>query len=111
MSAAPIIDDSVNLIHNERPRCAQYAPTRLGCEQEIQGLRRRNEDVRRLFDQRLPLRGSCITGANFGAHIDRATICLLSQRANPDERLLKIFPDIVAQRFKRRHVYDLRFIG
>ena len=77
MSAAPIIDDSMNLVHNQRPRCAQHAPTRLGCEQQIQGLRCGNEDVRRLFDQRLPLSGSCIAGANFGAHIDLATICLL----------------------------------
>ena len=66
--------------------------------------------MRRLLDKRLPLRGSRITRANFGAHIDLAPICFAEQRADSSERLLQIFTDIVAQRFERRHVNHLRFI-
>ena len=87
------------------------SPARFGSEQQIQRFGRGNENVRRFFDQRLTLRGSCIASANFGAHIDVVAFGFTQQCANPSERFLQIFPDIVAQRFQRRDVNDLRFIG
>jgi hypothetical protein len=64
----------------------------------------------RFFDQRPTLRGSCIAGANFGAHIDVVAFGFTQQRANSGERFLQIFSDIVTQRFQRRDVNDLRLI-
>src|SRR5882724_6100781 len=99
MRSAPVIDDSVNLIQDQRSRRAQHPPARFGSEQQIQRLWRRNEDMRWLFNQRLTLRGSRIASAHFGAHIDLAPISLAHERANSSKRLLKIFADIVAQSF------------
>jgi hypothetical protein len=67
-------------------------------------------NVRRFFDQRLPLGSTRITSANVRAHIDLAAVPLAQQRANASERFLQIFANIVAQRFERRHVNDSRFI-
>src|SRR5437899_9188548 len=99
MRAAPVVHYSVNLVQNERACRAQHPPARFGSEQQIERLWRRNEDVRRLFNQRLTLRSSGIASAHFGAHIDLEPIFLAQQRANSSERLLKIFADIVAQSF------------
>ena len=110
MRAAPIIHDSVNLIQDERARRAQHSPAGFGSEQQIQRLRRGNQNVRRFFDQRLALRGSRIAGANFGAHIDVAAFVSPSNARIPASGSCKIFADIVAQRFERRDVNDLRFI-
>jgi hypothetical protein len=76
--------------------------------------------VRRLFNQRLTLRGSRIASAHFGAHIDlacravaprrRAPVFLAQQRANSSKRLLQILADIVAQRFERGDIDHPRFI-
>ncbi len=87
------------------------SPARFGSEQQIQRFRRGDENVRRFFDQRLTLRGSRIASANFGAHIDVVAFGFTQQCANSSERFLQIFADIVAQRFQRRDVNDLRFIG
>ncbi len=110
MRAAPVVHDGVNLIQDQRARRAQHPPARFGSEQQIQRLWRRNEDVRRLFNQRLPLRGSRIASAHFGAHIDLPSVSLAHERANSSKRLLKIFADIVAQRLERRHINHLRFM-
>jgi hypothetical protein len=67
--------------------------------------------VRRFFDQRLTLRGSCIASANFGAHIDVVAFGFTQQGTNSGERFLQVFPDIVAQGFEGRYVNDSRFIG
>ena len=66
--------------------------------------------MRRLFNQRLTLRGSRIASAHFSAYINLAAICFVQQRANSNERLLQILSDIVAQCFERRDVNHLRFI-
>src|SRR5437660_6993285 len=110
MRAAPVVDDSVNLIQDQRSRRAQHPPARFGSEQQIQRLWRRNEDMRRLLNQRLTLRGGRIASAHFGAHIDLAPISLAHERANSSKRLLKIFADIVAQSFERGDVNYLGFI-
>src|SRR4029077_14636828 len=110
MRAAPVVHYSMNLVQNERSRRAQHPPARFGSEQQIQRLWRRNEDVRRLFNQRLTLRGSRIASAHLGAHIDLAPIFLAQQGANSSKRLLQILADIVAQRLERRDVNYLGFI-
>ena len=111
MSAASVIHHSMYLVQNERSGRAQYAPARFGSEQEIQRFRRGHENVRRFFDQRPALRGSCIASANFCAHIDVVAFGFTQQCANSSERFLQVFPDIVAQGFEGRDVNDLRFIG
>ena len=110
MRAAPVVHDGVNLIQDQRARRAQHPPARFGSEQQIQRLWRRNEDVRRLFNQRLTLRGTRIASAHFGAHIDLSSISLAHERANSGKRLLQILADIIAQRFERRDVNHLRFV-
>ena len=62
-------------------------------------------------EQTMTLRGSCVAGANFRAHIDVVAFGFTQQCADSSQRFLQIFSDIVAQRFQRRDVNDLRFIG
>ena len=77
MRAAPVVHHSVDLVHNECPHRIQHPATGLRSEQEIQRFRRSNEDVRRLLDERLALRGGGITGANFSAHVDFVAFCFV----------------------------------
>src|SRR5262245_2626360 len=101
MRATPIIYDGVNLIHDERPRCAQHASARFGSEKEIEGFRRGHQNVWWLLNKGLPLGRGRIAGANFSAHFDFPAIRLMQQCTNSTKWFLKILADIVAQRFER----------
>ena len=72
MRAAPIVDDSVNFVDDERAHRRQHLPTGIRSQQQIKRLGRCDKNVRRFFDERLTLRGSRIAGANVRAHIDLA---------------------------------------
>ena len=111
MRPTPVIHDSVNLIQNKRSNRPQYPPAGFGSEQQIQRLGRGNENVRRLLNERLPLRCTSIARANFSTHLNLTPFGLAQQRANPRQRLLQIFANIVAQRLERRDVNNLRFVG
>ena len=110
MRPTPVIHDSVNLIQNKRSNRPQYPPAGFGSEQQIQRLGRGNENVRRLLNERLPLRCTSIARANFSTHLNLTPFGLAQQRANPRQRLLQIFANIVAQRLERRDVNNVRFI-
>src|ERR1700731_2297134 len=109
MSAAPIVHDGVDLVENHRPNRLQHFPAGIGSEEQVKRLRRRDQNVRRRFDQRLTLGGGSIAGPNLRANTDIMTF-LLQQDTNSSERFLKIFANVVAQGFEWRDVNDLRFI-
>ena len=109
--AAPVVHHRVDLVHNQCPHRAQHPPAGLGSEQQIQGFRRGDKNVRRLLDQGPALRRGGVARANFSAHVDLAALRFVQRCAYSSEWLLQIFSNVVAQRFERRDVNDLRFIG
>ena len=69
MRAAPVADDGMNFIHDQRPNGCQQPSPGLRGQQQIERLRRRHQNVRRLADDRLSLRRRCIAGPHFCADI------------------------------------------
>ncbi len=109
MRAATIVNYGMNFVENDRADGLQHFAAGIGRKQEIKGFRRRHQNVRRSFNQRLTLRRSGVAGANFSANINVVSFGL-QQFANSSKRLLQIFANVVAQRLERRNVNDLRFV-
>ena len=109
MRAAAIVDDGVNFIHDERAHGAEHLAAGFGREQQIKGFRRRNEDVRRFFDQGLAC-AAVVSPVRTAARTSISWPCGVQHRADFGERFFEIFMDVVAQRFERRDVNNLGFV-
>ena len=63
MRAAFVSDERVNFVDDHRVDSLQRLAASFGREQQVQGLGRRDQDVRRFPDEGRSLRGRCVSGA------------------------------------------------
>ena len=90
--------------------CASILRPRLGAEQDVERLRRGDDDVRRPAVHLLPLARRRVAGADPGADVDVRQALPLQVLADAGERLLEVLLDVVRQRLERRDVDDLRLV-
>jgi hypothetical protein len=101
MRTAPVADERMDFVHNQRSHRAQYLPARRRREQQIKRLRCRDEYVRRLFGDRLALCRRRIAGPNRSPDGDVFSLADTQRLANSRQRFLQVFVDVVAQRLER----------
>ena len=96
---APLVArQRVNLVHDDRLHRPQHAAPGLGGQQDIQRLRRRDQDVGRLAAHFGPLAPGRIAGAHQGADADIGLARLQQPVADPGQRRLEVPVDIVGER-------------
>ena len=98
--------DRVNFVDDQRASARQHPAAGFAREQQVQGLRRGHEDVRRKPAHRGALRLGGVASPDLrtdleGRHTEPRQLC-----AYPRQRLLEIALDVVGQRLERRHVHD-----
>ncbi len=107
MGAALVVGDGVDLVHNHRLHRAKIFAALLRRQQNVERLRRSDQNVRRPLQHRAPLRGQGIAGAHRGADRRAQIAPLQRQLLNLAQRLLQILLHIVAERLQRRDVDHL----
>ncbi len=105
VGAAPRLQDRVDLVDDHHPGSLQHRPRALGGEQQVQGLGRGDEDVRRGAQHRRPLVLGRVPAANRGRDFYRVKLENLPSRHG------EILVDIGRQGLEGRHIDDAHFIG
>ncbi len=111
MRAAPRADDGVNLVDDDGPHRPQALAAALRCQQQVQRFRRRDEDVRRRAEHRLPRRRRRVAGAHGGGDCRRRQSESRGLGRNCRTRGRQVRVDVAAQRLERRHVDDADLVG
>ena len=108
--AALAADERVDFIHDHGARGFQHAPSAFAGEEDIGGLRRRDQDVGRAFAHDGPEGGRGVPGADLGAdrHPRRAVFEQLGVDAF--QRRFQVLVDVVAERLERRDVQHTGFV-
>ena len=111
MGAAAAPDHRVDLVDDHGAYGSQHLAAALGRQQEIQRLRRGDQNVRRRAEHRraLVLRG--IAGSDRGRNRRGADAPRLGRPAESAPRLGQVLVDVRAQRFQRRDVDDANGVG
>ncbi len=108
MCAALVIRHGMDLVHDHRLHMAQvFACLRTG-EQQIQRLRRGDQDVRRHFQHGHAILGQRVSGTQAGADVRQQVAALQRQLQDLAQRLVQVFLHVVAQCFQRRYIHHLR---
>src|SRR3989454_999928 len=100
----------LNFIHDDGPDVVQHPTALLGCEQQVEGFRRRDQDVRRPPDHLLSRRARGVAGADRNADLRPREPRRLGSLRNFSQGLVQILLDVVTERFERGDVHDLRAI-
>ena len=104
VGAALVARQRVDLVHDDRLHRPQHAASGLGGQQDVQRLRRGDQDVGRPPAHLRPLALGGVAGANQGADADIGQARLQQFIANTGQRRLQVLVDVVGQRLERRHV-------
>ena len=100
-----VADKRVDLIDDDRTHRTEDAPTAGACEQDVERLRRRHEDVRGLLDHGCARAAPCVSPRAYRhAHVRLAS----DGSPLPDlgEGSLQVLLDVCRERFQRRQVKD-----
>ena len=97
----------MDFIHDDRVHGAEIASCFARCEQKIQRLRRRDEDVRRLFEHGRAILHRRVASADTGADLRAEIASCQGELLNLREWAVKVLLNIVGQRLQRRDVHDL----
>jgi hypothetical protein len=111
MRTATRANDRVNLIDDHGANTAQHVSTAFGGQQQIQGLRRRHEDVRRCLQHRRSLGRGRVAGSHSRGETRHLEAGLLAEPANTAARLGQVLVDVGAQGLERRDVHHAYFVG
>ena len=111
MRAALVVDHGVDLVDDHRRNRAQHPAATVRGEQDVERLRCRHQDVRRLLEHRGARRGRGVAGADRGPDRDLGLAAFPQPLEDAGERLLEVALDVVRQRLERRHVDDLGTLG
>src|ERR1022692_4653370 len=104
--AALVIGDGVNLIHDYGLDIVQDGAAAVGGEQNVERLRRGDQDVRRTLEHVAALFHQRVAGAHGGANFGHQKAALGGQRQDLAQRSVEVLLNVVAQRFERRDVQD-----
>ena len=104
MRSPLVVGHSVDLVDDDGTDVLQHRAASLGCQQDVQRLGRRHEDVRRPVEHG-PARGhQRVAGADGGPDLRQRLARIARELGDLGERDLEVFLDVVAQRFERRDV-------
>ena len=111
MRAALVVSDGVNLVDDDGLDVAKYRAAAVGGEQDVERLRRGDQDVRRTLQHLAAFFRQRVAGADGGANLGHQVAALAGQRENLAERNFEVLLDVVAQRFQRRDVENFGAIA
>ncbi len=100
----------MNFVDDHGARGGQHAAARVRAEQYIQRLRRRHENMRRAFLQRVALLLRGVARAYSGADVERRQAALREFGGDTFQRHLQVETDVVGECLERRHVDHERFV-
>ncbi len=106
VGASLVARQGVDLIDDHRARRAEDQAALLGGEQQVERLRGRHQDVRRLLDHGRALALGRVARARDGAQRRDKLAGLGGGVRDLGERLLEVAADVVGQRLQRRDVND-----
>ena len=104
VGAALVIGNRVDLVDDHGLDRAKIVAALLRCQQDVERLRRGDENVRRPFEHGPAFRGQRIAGAHRGADGRAQVAARQGQFLNLPQRHLQVLLHIVAERFERRDV-------
>ncbi len=108
--APPRPDDGMDLVDDHRAHRSQHVAAAFRREQQVERLRRGDEDVRWRAQHRGPFRCRCVTGANRRRNPRCGQPGRGAQLSDSSARLREILVDVGAQRLERRDVEHPDFV-
>ena len=109
--AAPRADYRMYLIEDHRPDRVKHPAAALRCQQEVQRLRRRYEDVRRRAHHRGACRRRRITCANGGREARQIEARCRPEHADTLTGLFEVLMNVCAERLQRRDIQNADLIA
>ena len=110
MGAALVRGERVDLVDDHGPRGGEHAAAGLRAEQDVEGLGRGDDDVRRRAAHALALAGRGIAGPHPGADLHVRQALRAQGVADAGKRRFQVTLDVVRERLQRRDVDDLRLV-
>jgi hypothetical protein len=104
MGASLVVGHGMDLVDDNRPHLAKDLAALLGRQQDEERLRRRDQNVWRLPQHRLPLPSHRISGADRGAYRRQCVSPALRKRRDLRQGSFQILVDVVAERLEGRDV-------
>ena len=101
----------MDLVDDHGARRREHPAAGLGAEQDVERLRRGDDDVRRPAVHALALARRGIAGAHPGPDLDVRQPLRAQGLADAGERCLQVALDVVRQRLQRRDIDDLRLVS
>ena len=101
MCAALAPRDRVQFVHDDRAQCAEHAPAAVRGQQDVQRLRRRDQNMRRIAAHPVAFGLRRVAGAHAIADRDIRVAQRSQVRADAGQRLLQILLNVVGQRLER----------
>ena len=111
MGAPLVRRQRMDLIDDHRPGRRQHLAARLRAQEDVERFRRRHHDVRRLAMHAGALGRRGVAGPDPGADFYVAQAEARQLAPDAGKRRLQIAMDVIRQRFQRRNVNDMRFVG
>src|SRR6266851_1336255 len=110
MRAAFVIGHSMDFIHDHGVYVTEDL-TAFPCgKKNVERLRRCYQNMRRSFEHCLALTGKSVTGADGHAHLWHEQSFLSGQGHDLGQRAFQVFLYVIAQRFERGNIKDLRSV-
>jgi len=106
--AALVIGDGVDFVDYNCLNASEILAGLAGREQNVERLRRGDEDVRRMLEHRRAVLLQRVSGANAGADFGTEIATLHGQLLYLRERPVKVLLHVVGERFEWRDVDDVR---
>ncbi len=111
MHAALVPGHGVNFVDDHPARGLQHLPAGYRAEQDVEGFRRGDDDMRRPLRHLRAFGRRCVAGTDPGADLDIRQAALFQRRADAGDRRFEILLDVVGERLQGRDIDDLRRIG
>ena len=111
MRAPAGADHGMDLVDDDRAGRAQHLPAALRREEQVEGFRRGDQDMRRGPQHRRPRRRRRVAGAHRRGDARRRQAGGSSQAMDALARLGQVLVDVGAERLQRRHVDDADLVG
>ena len=111
VGAPLVVGDGVDLVEDQGIDVLESPAPAVRGKQDVQGLGRGDEDVRRALGHSLPLRRRGVAGAHGRRYLRKRRTQLLGQRADLRQGNSQVLLDVVGEGFQRRYVDDLGGLG
>jgi hypothetical protein len=110
MRAALVRRERVYLVDDHGARGLEHCAAGLRTKQDVERLRRRDDDVRRQLAHAVALARRRIAGTYPGADLDVRQVLRTQSRADAGKRRFEVAVDVVRQRLQGRDVDDLGLV-